>query len=74
MLGVVAVGSIIAVSGALADGRLLLVFALAATFLAVLGEATGLGERSAVVKRLTGVSALVGLVLAAIVFYMGVVS
>ena len=74
LLGVGAACLTVAMVGALIDGRLLFVFALAAIALAVLGEATGLGERSAVVRWLTGVSALVGLVLGAAVLYTAIVS
>ena len=67
-------GFIVAVIGALLDGRLLEVFALVALVSVVFAQATGLVERSAVVRWLTGVLAAAGLVLAAVVFYRGLVS
>ena len=68
------VGFIVAVIGTLLDGRLLEVFALAALASVVFAQATGLVEPSAVVRLLTGVLATAGLVLAAVVFYTGLVS
>ena len=65
---------VVALVGALLDGRLIRMFALMALALVFFVQATRLGERSAVARWLSGVLATVGLVLAAIVLYEGLTS
>ena len=65
-----AVCSTVAVSIALADGRLLQACALVALILALIAELTGLTERWAIVRRLADLSALVGVVLVAVAVYL----
>ena len=65
---------LLATVGALLDGPLLLVFALAALALSTFSEAAGLYGRSTATKRLTAVVALVGFVLAVVYVYMGAAS
>ncbi len=74
MVGTVLIFSAMAIVGALLQGRLLAVFAMAAIAICVLAEFTGLRERSAVARWTASVSALVGLVLGAAVLYTAIVS
>jgi hypothetical protein len=60
--------------GALLDGQLLFVFALAALALRTFSEAAGLYGRSTATKRLTEVVALAGFVLVVVYVYTGVAS
>ncbi len=63
-----------AVVGALLDGQLLLVFALAELALSTFSEATGLYGCSTATERLTEVVSLAGSVLAVVYVYTGVAS
>lgn len=66
--------SLLALLGTLLDGRLLTMVTVAVLALVTFVQATGLGERSAVARWLSGVSMAAGLVLALVVLYEGLTS
>ena len=65
---------LLALLGALLDGRLLTVVTFAVLTLVMFAQATGLGELSPMARRLTVVLILVGLVLAATYSYTSLAS